>query len=151
MSRSKCRLELDVAFFLCRGTSTICLSPEMDELSRRSPTVENNNETKWSNFVFCKIFLALIGLVVRQQNVIWDMMSTSLSVGAAGQSDRNPSVQKWPVPSHLQSLLVSSAIHKSPLQSECDRNLSTCQMPILTRRSDPIVPTYSRRQLENKW
>ena len=82
----------------------------------------------------------LIGRVVRQQNVIWDL-PTSLSVGTGGaggggQSDLRGHQPEW-------AEVAPAAAGR--LQSQCDLNLSTCQIQI------PIVTTYTRSQPENKW
>ena len=79
----------------------------------------------------------LIGRVVRQQNVIWDLpISLSVGTGGAGggQSDLRGHQPEW-----------AEVAAAGRLQSQCDLNLSTCQIQI------PIVTTYTRSQPENKW
>ena len=139
MSRSKCRLELDGAFFLCRGTSTICLWPQMDELSL-SPTLGMTIQDKMIKIYHCRVLVWLIGQVVRRQNVISRYADLTQCSGAvAGQSDGGD---------QLEWAEVDGAGLRSHLQSEqCDLDLSTCQMPI---RSPPLTPDLNRRT-SSRW
>ena len=172
MSRSKCGL-VPFFLFLWRGAGTTCLWPAIYELVHHTPSLSRFKKWQKCSEIFCMhSFRALIGQVVRRQNVICD---TPTSLGAREQPDnliltRLATNAGHRAMSNLHSTNLQSTIPPwsttpstpstlptwSPAQHLPDTNPRTCQVTTTTCSSKPggepnlyqpwSLPTVMQRQ-----